>query len=46
MKMHSVWQYRGIFNVSLSKAHYDTNFATRDKMRLMPVMPKSHENKN
>ena len=32
MKLHSVLQFRGLFNVSLSRAHYDTLFAERDKM--------------
>ena len=26
MKLHSVLQFRGLFNVSLSRAHYDTLF--------------------
>ena len=32
MKLHSVWRFRGIFNVSPSIAHYDTLFTERDKM--------------
>ena len=32
MKLNSVCQFRGIFNVNLSRAHYDTLFTERDKM--------------
>ena len=32
MTLQSVWQFRGIFNISLSRAQYDTHFTERDKM--------------
>ena len=35
----TVFGFRGIFNVSLSRAHYNTNFPDRDEM-VKPVVPK------
>ena len=32
MKLPSVWHFRGIFNVNLLRAYYDTNITERDKM--------------
>ena len=32
LKLSSVCHFRGIVNVNLSTAHYDTNFSDRDKM--------------
>ena len=35
MKLYSVCHIRGIFNVNLTRAHYDTNSTDRDKMTII-----------
>ena len=44
MKLYSVCHFREIFNVNLSKTHYDTDSTDMDKMILKPALPVSLEN--